>query len=298
MQSIYESNLQNDLISYENTLPIFEKKMERTQALYVTTLHLMHQIAMYVLIYANQRASKLLATQDDLQVNTKIAQNILLQQLAQNEAFNTLVKKYKITHLFDEEFIKSLFLVFVQTPEYIEYTKSKERTALEEKKILEVILNQCIYSNEDTAAHLSSIYMNWYTDYDMIHTWNEKLLYNIHQFPFNKMASDEKITYSKDLLKCYFDKKNIVLDLIIPKLNNWDPERIAILDMIILHLGICELLYFDTIPVKVSINEYIDIAKAYSTPQSGQFVNGLLDNVRKELESKNMIHKTQSLKNK
>lgn len=298
MQSIYESNLQHEIVTYENSLPIFEKKLERTQALYVTTLHLMHQIATYVLIYANQRASKLLATQEDLHVNTKIAQNILLQQLAQNESFNSLVKKHKITHLFDEEFIKSLFLLFIQTPEYIAYTKTDERTAMEEKKILEALLNHCIYSNEDCATHLSSIFMNWYTDYDMIHTWNEKLLYNIHHFPFDKMASDEKIIYSKDLLKCYFDKKSIVLDLIIPKLNNWDPERIAVLDMIILHLGICELLYFDTIPVKVSINEYIDIAKAYSTPQSGQFVNGLLDNVRKDLESKNMIHKSQNIKNK
>jgi N utilization substance protein B len=83
-----------------------------------------------------------------------------------------------------------------------------------------------------------------------------------------------------------------VFQLISPKLVNWDPERIANLDMIILHLGICEFLYFPTIPVKVTINEYIDLAKSYSTNQSGQFVNGLLDNVRKDLQANNQLHKT------
>jgi N utilization substance protein B len=75
-------------------------------------------------------------------------------------------------------------------------------------------------------------------------------------------------------------------------LKNWDAERIAALDLILLQMGICEFLYFETIPTKVTINEYIDLAKAYSTPQSGQFVNGLLDNIHKELMNENKIHKT------
>ena len=77
---------------------------------------------------------------------------------------------------------------------------------------------------------------------------------------------------------------------------NWDAERVAIIDLILLHLGICEMLYFESIPLKVSINEYIDIAKSYSTPQSGQFVNGLLDNVRKQLTEQQKIFKTEFIK--
>jgi N utilization substance protein B len=70
------------------------------------------------------------------------------------------------------------------------------------------------------------------------------------------------------------------------------------IDLILLHLGVCEMLYFESIPLKVSINEYIDIAKSYSTPQSGQFVNGLLDNVRKQLSDQNKLTKTDYVKKK
>ena len=82
------------------------------------------------------------------------------------------------------------------------------------------------------------------------------------------------------------------MDYAKTKLKNWDPERVAKLDMIIIQLGIGELLYFETIPVKVTINEFIDIAKAYSTPQSGHFVNGILDGVHKDLVRDDKLQKT------
>jgi N utilization substance protein B len=87
------------------------------------------------------------------------------------------------------------------------------------------------------------------------------------------------------------EKKEYTLELIKPKLNNWDSDRIALLDMIIIQMGICELLYFETIPTKVTINEYIDLAKDYSTIQSGQFINGILDNIHKELLTEGKINK-------
>jgi N utilization substance protein B len=81
------------------------------------------------------------------------------------------------------------------------------------------------------------------------------------------------------------------MELIEPKLTNWDKERVALIDMILLKMAVCEFLFFPTIPTKVTINEYIDIAKQYSMPQSGQFVNGVLDNLLKELVKDDRIHK-------
>lgn len=81
--------------------------------------------------------------------------------------------------------------------------------------------------------------------------------------------------------------------MIKPKLKNWDPDRIAALDMILLRMGICEFLYFETIPTKVTINEYIDLAKSYSTQQSGQFVNGILDSIHKDLQAEGSIKKVE-----
>ena len=85
--------------------------------------------------------------------------------------------------------------------------------------------------------------------------------------------------------------------MIKPKLKNWDADRIALLDMILMQMGVCEFLYFETIPTKVTINEYIDLAKEYSTPQSGQFVNGILDNIHKELQAQDKLHKVSFKKN-
>ena len=110
-------------------------------------------------------------------------------------------------------------------------------------------------------------------------------------YNLQEMLSAEKWDFAKTLLATALDKKEQTLELIKPKLKNWDSERIAVLDMILMEMGVCELLYFDSIPTKVTINEYIDLAKAYSTPQSGQFVNGILDNIHKELVSGDKIQK-------
>ena len=122
----------------------------------------------------------------------------------------------------------------------------------------------------------------------------QQLLLNYLQKPgydFGAIISTDKMDFAKDLLRTVEEKKEISMELIKPKLRNWDSERIATLDLIILQMGICEFLYFETIPTKVTINEYIDLAKEYSTPQSGQFVNGLLDNIHKELTAENKIIK-------
>ena len=105
------------------------------------------------------------------------------------------------------------------------------------------------------------------------------------------MISEEKMDFAKLLLTTAIDKKEYCAELIKPKLKNWDSDRIAVLDMVLMRMGVCELLYFETIPTKVTINEYIDLAKEYSTPQSGQFVNGILDSIHKEMMESGKIQK-------
>jgi N utilization substance protein B len=105
------------------------------------------------------------------------------------------------------------------------------------------------------------------------------------------MLGPEKRKFAEDLLQSVIDKKQVCQELIKPRLKNWDAERIAILDMILMEMGVCEFLYFETIPTKVTINEYIDLAKEYSTPQSGHFVNGILDSIHKDLLTQDKLHK-------
>ncbi len=292
MQTIFETNLQENEYNPEMAMKNLISKYDKTNALFIATVQLLFSITQYAIISANQRASKMAPSAEDLNVNTKIAGNILIEQIRKNEVFATMVKKYKTAFLFDEDLVKGLYTLLANSEEYKDYISNPERNAKDEKKILEVIFDLCIYGNENTTSVLAEKYMNWFNDFEMLFAWTEKMLMNIKGFHFDQVISADKLQYSKDLLNCYFEKKDFVFQLISPKLVNWDPERIANLDMIILHLGICEFLYFPTIPVKVTINEYIDLAKSYSTNQSGQFVNGLLDNVRKDLQANNQLHKT------
>lgn len=291
-QTIYEQALQEENIDIAKAEKQLEFKFQETKALVTAILHLVYLISEYVLVYANQKASKHRPTEEDLKINVKLAGNIIMKQLKQNVHFEESVKKNKIAHLFDDDLVKKIFLQLIETAEYKSYIHTAERNAIDEKKMILFIVDFCIFNAEDTTTFLSEKYMNWFTDAEMIKPWIDKIFMKASTFPFNQMVSYEKRTYADDLLRCYYEKKEIIFQLIDPKLVNWDADRVAIIDLILLHLGICELLYFPTIPVKVTINEYIDLAKEYSTLQSGQFVNGLLDNVHKELLQENKIQKT------
>ena len=162
--------------------------------------------------------------------------------------------------------------------------------------MLEFIFTNLMLPNEDFINHMEEHFIHWDDDAEMM----DQLVLNFLNKPgpvnFNEILSKDKWEFARNLLQTVLDKKELCLELIKPKLNNWDADRIASLDLIILEMGVCEFLFFETIPTKVTINEYIDLAKGYSTTQSGQFVNGLLDNIHKELSAENKITK-KSFKN-
>jgi len=296
-QTIYELNQQHDALTPQEAILHFNRKLDETAALFAATNHLLCTICDYVLVYANQRASKFMPSAEDLQVNTKIAGNTILQNLKRNVSLPEVLKKHKLANLFDDELVRKIFISLSETVEYKAYIAEPERSAVEEKKILELIIRDFIFHHDAASSFLDEQFISWTLDFEMIESWMEKVLMNASRFNFTSILSDEKLTFAHDLLKTYIDKKDLVFTLIEPKLVNWDADRVAVVDLILLHLGICELLYFPTIPVKVTINEYIDLAKSFSTLQSGQFVNGLLDNVRKELMAENKIIKDDLGKN-
>jgi N utilization substance protein B len=147
-------------------------------------------------------------------------------------------------------------------------------------------------SDEIFISHIEENFINWDDDADIIVQTLRNFLQKTSTANYKEVISPDKWDFAKNLLNTLLDKEKHLESFIIPKLKNWDPERIAALDMIIMKLGVAEFLYFETIPPKVTINEYIDIAKEYSTQQSGQFVNGILDNIHKELVQQNKLHKT------
>ncbi len=287
MQVMYMLDAQN----VATAAGLLQREFDKTRNLFVYMVHLVHQIARYAEIEALQRASKNLPNQADLEVNIKLAGNSIVWQTLESEKFKQAVEIVKPQQWIDNDMVKSIFRQLVDSPEYKLYISEESREKAKESAILKFIFGQLILNSENAVETIESQFSNWDDDGDMIVGFMLNYFQKPGSVDFIDLVGDEKMKFAKDLLRTVIEKKDVTEGLIVPKLKNWDPERIAVIDMILLRLGVCELLYFDTIPTKVSINEYIDLAKEYSTEQSGHFVNGILDNIHKELVSTGKIQK-------
>jgi len=270
---------------------ILSKKIELSGELFTYLLYFITEVARFAEKDAIQKASKHLPSAYDLSINTKIAGNELLWKILEDESFNTAVKNGRLSQIIDIDLLKKIYTDLVHAPEYAEYIELQSRDKKSEKKMLDFILTGLMLPNEHFISHIEENFINWDDDAEMMHSLVLNYLNKPAQQNFTDILSKEKWEFAKSLLHTVLDKSEQSLELIKPKLKNWDADRIAALDLILLQMGVCEFLYFDTIPTKVTINEYIDLAKDYSTVQSGQFVNGLLDNIHKELTSQNKIEK-------
>ena len=291
MQTLYSIERMSGEMKPGEASAILTAKVEQSRQLLTYLVYFLTEVARYAETDARQRASKHLPTATDLSVNTKIAGNELLWTILEDAGFKKSLGSLKAGQDIDPELLKKIYLQLVETPEYKEYIAEPSRNKKEERRILEFIFTDLLLPNEDFTGDLEEKFINWDDDAEMMN----QLVLNYLQKPshtdFQEVLSKDKWEFAKGLLNTVLEKKEVSMDLIKPKLKNWDAERIAALDLIILQMGICEFLYFDTIPTKVTINEYIDLAKEYSTVQSGQFVNGLLDNIHKELTAQDKIHK-------
>jgi len=270
---------------------ILNEKLARSLDLFIISILYTVRTAQYAETYARQRASRYLKSEEDLDISTRIAGNDFIMNLLANETFAERIKEAKIQHFVDEEWVRKAFLKLIDTPEYQEYIAIAKTDAKQEKAIIQFIWEKIILENEGMQEYFTDELPGWEDDKDMTLMLMENFFKGSSKINFLSLISGEKKEYAHDLLHTVMDKDAYCMELISPKLVNWDKERVALIDLLLLKMGICEMLYFPTIPTKVTINEYIEVAKQYSTPQSGQFVNGVLDNILKDLEKENKIRK-------
>ncbi|HSQ44952.1 MAG TPA: transcription antitermination factor NusB [Ginsengibacter sp.] len=291
MQALYSIESMNNETRPGEALQILKQNIEQSRHLFTYLVYFIIEVARFAEKDAAQKARKHLPTPNDLNINTKIAGNEVVWAVLENTSFKKSLEHFKIKYLIDDELVRKLYLSLISSTEYKEYTALQSRDKKSEKKILEYIFGNLMLPEDNFISDVEEKFIHWDDDADMMIVLMNGLLQKPATFNFEEIVSKEKMDFAIDLLECVIDKKNYSLELIKPKLKNWDAERIASLDMILMQMGVCEFLYFETIPPKVTINEYIDLAKEYSTDQSGHFVNGILDNIHKELISQNKIHK-------
>ena len=282
--------MSNDINSAE-AVRLLRKQIDQSRRLFVYLVYFLSEVARYAEKDALKKASKHLPTEQDLNINTKIVGNELLWKIVEEPGYVAAYSETKPQLLMEEELLKKTYQAMVKSEEYIDYTALQNRDKKGEKDILEFIFTNLMLPNENFISHVEEHFINWDDDAEMMNVLMLNFLQKPASFNFNEFVSKEKWDFAKGLLETTIDKKAISMELLKPKLKNWDADRIAALDLIIIEMGISEFLFFETIPTRVTINEYIDLAKDYSTPQSGQFINGILDNIHKELTADGKINK-------
>lgn len=244
-----------------------------------------------------QSKQKRIPTQEDLNPNTRFIDNEFINQLRNSSAFNSYLNAKKMSWVNYPELIRKLYFEVVESEEYSRYMNSEEKSYKSDKRIIvdifekfianndflyQILEEQSIYWNDDVEFAISMIIRT--VDKAKKTSGNEIKLLDLYK-------SDEDVDFVDDLFRKTIDGYSKNLKLIETFIQNWDVERLAFIDTIILQMAVTELTEFSSIPTKVTLNEYIDLAKYYSTAKSGTFINGILDKMLIYLKKENKIKK-------
>jgi N utilization substance protein B len=291
MQTLYAIETREESISSNEAVIQLQKHFDQSRQLLVYIVYFLTEVARYAEKDSRNRASKHLPTKEDLRVNTKLAGNELLWKVIESPGWKQALKEDKPQLIEDNDLVRKIYHELADREEYNKYISMPGRDRKEEKEILDLIFSELMLPNEAFTSHIEENFTNWSDDADIMVQLVNNFLNKPNTYYFQDLISKEKKQFAVGLLETTLEKKELVMDYIKPKLKNWDSERIAVLDMILMRMGVCEFLFFETIPPKVTINEYIDLAKEYSTQQSGQFVNGILDSIHKDFVREEKMHK-------
>jgi len=293
MQTLYTlASLEHGAQGNKNAAAkILDEKLDHVLDTFTVAVLYTLRVAQYAETDATQRSSRYLRESGDMNVDTRIAVNSFVTRMLENASFQEKIKKDKLERFVDAEWVKKLFHDLAKSEAYATYTSAASHTPGEDKAILQYVWEKLMLGNEDLLAHFTDELPGWEDDQELMVMLMQNFFSGNSKTNFQKLLSGEKKEYAHELLQSVIERDTYCMELIEPRLNNWDKERVAVIDLMLLKMGVCEFLYFPTIPTKVTINEYIDIAKQYSTPQSGQFVNGVLDNILKDLVKADQIRK-------
>lgn len=292
----YHQSDDKDIKQHEkNLLTSVDKVFE----MYIWMLSLIDEVAEYAHRDAEERANKHLPTADDLAPNLKITQNRFLQSLSQNKDYISALKKYKVSWDFDPELAKSLFSILKNSQEYKDYLAKTDDTLHSDKDIIKFIFKKVILKSSLAEQVFEDKFIFWPVDKEVLQALIAKTFKNFSSDnpQENHLAEVtgnwvEDREFIVDLFEQTIRYNKEYQELITGKTQNWEPERIAMMDTLLMKMAITEFINFSSVPVKVTINEYLEIAKEFSTPKSNSFINGILDKLLLDLKTANRIRKT------
>lgn len=295
MQSLYAySQSENENLKAEEKFLL--KSMDEMYDLYLLLLDLIVEIKDHAEDYLEKSQQKHLPSEEDVDPNRKFVNNELIAQLKQNRSLNIELETRKLNNWKnDDEYVEILWAEIRNSDRYREYMTTRTSSFKEDKEFVIAIFREIIAPNEKLYDYLEDKKITWVDDLPLVNTAIVKMLQKASEGKDQALTRLFKSSDDKDYAVELF-RKTLLNDTSLAqemegKTPNWDKERIADLDTILIKMAICEFLKFPSIPVKVTINEYLEVAKEYSTPKSSIFINGVLDKLSKEYSENNQLNK-------
>ena len=296
MQSIYAMH-QSGSDNLEKQEKFLQASLENIVDLYLIMLSSLVEIRKKEMEYQVLAQQKHLATPEERNPNLRFINNPILVALDENNSLSIALEKRKITNWqANDDTILLLLQVVKQSELYQKYMAKKNVTFEEERFFVADMFSELIAPNDKLYSYLEDFKLTWVDDIPVVNT---QILKQLKQITAEEQSLRVPAIYKdmedKDFATALFRKTVLneteLAKEFIDKTPNWDIDRIAEIDTIILKMAICEFLKFPSIPLKVTINEYLELAKEYSTPKSSIFINGILDNLVKDFQLNNRINK-------
>ena len=296
MQALYAFSQDEDLPRASLEKDLF-RRIHETGRAYRYQFVFLVEVADRVERDAEMRLAKHLPSESDRQFSRRFYHNPLVRDLRADEVFRRLADREHLSAVVDTDVVRMAYSALKDSPIYADYMESPEGDLEAERRVVREAFETVFWLSEDVEGHLEDQFPTWDDDVDLVIPRVQHAIK--HWVPgqpgawssLDLQLPPESHTFVRSLLAKVLEHTEELDQLVMPRLDNWELERVSLLDRILIRMALAEMLYFDTVPVKVSINEYIDISKVYSTPRSKDFINGVLDNLLKQLKEEGRIKK-------
>lgn len=295
MQCLYSHKQNEQETTAASSLKQLEESVEKTYKLYLFLLLFVEEVGVYSRQMDDENKTGYLAPEAKNKSSWLLFNNPVIQLLLDHQGFHDELKKNKIYFPEDRDILRKVLLDLRNQETYQDYLKFNDENPMLNLDILLFVLKNYSGNFPLFQQILEENYFNWVDDKKVVIQMASKTLQSLAIGQLDTAIiplgtkSDENIEFGFNLLSECIKHDDELNNIIQKRITKWEPGQVAMLDIIILKMAICEFIYFSSIPAVVTINEYIELAKSYSTPTSKKFINGVLDVVQKELKSKGTI---------
>lgn len=295
MQALY-AFFQSDNQDIQNAEKDLIASFNNISVLYLWLLSLLTSIRHHAENVIEDARNKKLPTQQDLNPNTKFIENDFLKSLDNNKTIQQLLGKKKINWNNDDNLVRKIYADIKKSELYSQYMNQTSKDTSGDKQFILMVIDELLSEHELITHYFEEKNVHWADDLFVAFIGLKKTVETfdgseIKLQPLYKNEAED-VEFCKKLFSYCIQHNTSLQEMISEKTVNWEVERIAQMDVLLMKMALSEILFFENVPVKVSLNEYIEISKEYSTPKSKIFINGILDKIVLELKGNNKIIKT------